>query len=187
MSVDIKKVIGTVAPWLATALAGPLAGQAVSTLANAMGLKPDAKVEDIQQALAAGQLTGDQLVALKAAEQNFQLAMQQAGFANVEKLADIAEKDRDSARQREIQVKDWTPRLLAYGITLGFFGVLAYMMRATLPAGAHDALLLLLGALQTAWVSIVAYYFGSSSGSEAKTSILAAHVASVQDSTAKKG
>lgn len=187
MSIDIKKVIGTVAPWLATALGGPLAGQAVSTIANAFGLKPDAKVEDIEQALSAGQLTGDQLVALKAAEQNFQLAMQQAGFADQEKLAAIAEQDRDSARKREIEVKDWTPRLLAFGVTVGFFGVLAYMLTTSLPPSTHDALLLLLGALQTAWISIVSYYFGSSSGSEAKTSILAGHVAAVQDASAKKG
>lgn len=181
MSIDVKKIIGTAAPWLATALGGPLAGQAVGEIAKAMGLNSSAKLEDVQKALAAGQLTGDQLVALKAAEQNFQLAMQQAGFQQIKDLEEISAGDRDSARKREMTVRDWTPRVLAYGITCGFFGVLVFMLTHQLPPAAHDALLLLLGALQTAWVSIVAYYFGSSSGSESKTSILAEHIAATRD------
>ncbi len=173
MSIDLKKIIGTAAPWLATALGGPLAGQAVSAIAGAMGLKPDSKIEDIQKAIAAGQLTGDQLVAMKAAELQFQQAMTQAGFTQVKDLEQIAATDRDSARKREVDVKDWTPRILAYGVTLGFFGVLIFMLTSSLPPTAHDALLLLLGALQTAWVSIVAYYFGSSSGSARKSELMA--------------
>lgn len=185
MSIDVKKIIGTAAPWLATALGGPLAGQAVAAIASAMGLQPGAKVEDIQKALAAGQLTGDQLVAMKAAELQFQQAMTQAGFTNEKDLASIAEQDRESARKRESDVKDWTPRVLAYGVTAGFFGVLIFMLTTPLPPTAHDALLLLLGALQTAWVAIIAYYFGSSSGSDRKTELLAKAPA-LTDGDAKK-
>ena len=172
MSFNLKATIGAVAPWLATALGGPLAGQAVSSIASAMGLKSDAKLTDIQNALAAGQLTGDQLVAMKAAELQFQTAMGQAGFANVKELETIAASDRDSARKREEVVKDWTPRILAYGVTIGFFAVLVFMLLQPIPPTAHDALLLLLGALQTAWVGIVTYYFGSSAGSDRKTELM---------------
>ncbi|HEX7646330.1 MAG TPA: hypothetical protein VF450_02845 [Noviherbaspirillum sp.] len=172
MSIDIKKIIGTAAPWLATALGGPLAGQAVSAIAGAMGLKPDAKIEDIQNAIAAGQLTGDQLVAIKQAELQFQTAMQQAGFANVEKLASIAEQDRDSARQREAKVQDWTPRVLAYLIVGSFIGVVV----CTLAGWSRvDSVLAgtLIGYLSAKCEQIVAYYFGSSSGSAEKTALLA--------------
>jgi hypothetical protein len=179
MSFDIKRIIGTTAPWLATALGGPLAGQAVAAITTAMGLPAGSKVEDIQKALAAGQLTGDQMVAIKAAELQFQQAMAQAGFTSEKDLESIAEQDRDSARRREESVKDWTPRVLAYGITLGFFGVLVFMLTQTMPPTAHDALLLLLGALQTAWVSIVAYYFGSSAGSARKSELLSQAPAAV--------
>ena len=172
MSIDIKKIIGTAAPWLATALGGPLAGQAVSAIANAMGLKPDSKIEDIQKALAAGQLTGDQLVAMKQAELQFQQAMQQAGFADTEKLASIAEQDRDSARQREAKVMDWTPRVLAYLIVGSFIGVVV----CTLAGWSRvDSVLAgtLIGYLSAKCEQIVAYYFGSSAGSAEKTALLA--------------
>jgi hypothetical protein len=39
MLFDWKSVVGTVAPGIATALGGPLAGMAVSTLAKALGVE----------------------------------------------------------------------------------------------------------------------------------------------------
>lgn len=173
MGFPFKKLIGTAAPWIATAIGGPLAGQAVSQLTNALGLKADAKIDDVETLLNAGQLTGEQLVRLKEADQQFQQAMQLAGFADVEKLAELSMKDRDSARQREIQVRDITPRLLAAGVTIGFFGILLFMLLKDIPAAAHDVLMVMIGSLGTAWTAIISYYFGSSAGSAEKTQLLA--------------
>jgi len=58
-------------------------------------------------------------------------------------------------------------------VTLGFFGVLAYMLFRSIPASGRDSMLLMLGSLSTAWTSVVAYYFGSSAGSDRKTELLA--------------
>lgn len=77
-------------------------------------------------------------------------------------------EDRTSARQREVGVRDKTPMILAYGITLGFFGILAYMMKCDIPPANKTELDLILGSLGTAWIAVVSYYFGSSSGSRAK-------------------
>lgn len=167
------KGLATVAPWIATALGGPLAGSAIGAAEKAFGVAPGAfkTAQDVVTALAGG--TPEQQLALKQADNDFALHMQQLGFENLQKLEEISAADRDSARKREEVVRDWTPRILAYGITTGFFGILWYMLMTPLPPSSHDALLLLLGALQTAWVGVVTYYFGSSSGSDAKTSILA--------------
>jgi hypothetical protein len=73
----------------------------------------------------------------------------------------------------QISTKSMTAPFLALFVTLGFFGVLAVMMFYPLPAAAHDALMLMLGSLGTAWTGVIAYYFGSSAGSDRKTELLA--------------
>jgi hypothetical protein len=85
-------------------------------------------------------------------------------------LERIANEDRNSARDREIKTKDWTPKALAGLITLGYFGVLFFMLLNGLPTtGGSEAMLVMLGTLGTAWGGVVAYYFGSSAGSKEKS------------------
>lgn len=170
MDFDWKKLVGSVAPAIATALGGPMAGLGVKAITEALGLKAGASEKDVAAALAGA--TPDQLLALKQADHAFALKMEELGV----NLEEINARDRDSARRREIDTGDsWTPRLLAMGVTAGFFGVLAYMLKYGLPAeaGGRDAMLLMLGSLGTAWTGIVAYYFGSSAGSKAKTDAMA--------------
>jgi hypothetical protein len=62
--------------------------------------------------------------------------------------------------------------MLAYGITLGFFAVLGYILWRGLPQdneAAKNVILVLVGSLGSAWTSgVIGYYFGSSVGSRAK-------------------
>lgn len=167
---DWKVVVSTVAPWLGTALGGPLGGVAVSAVADALGLSE--KTEGaIKQALAG--VTPEQMLAIKAADQSFALQMQELGVKNVKDLEQIAAADRDSARKREVEVKDNTPRVLAYAITLGFFGVVTFMLLSSVPAGSRDILNIMLGTLGTAWTGVVAYYHGSTASSAQKNKLLA--------------
>jgi hypothetical protein len=105
-------------------------------------------------------------LALKNAEQDFAVRMRELDID----LERIANEDRNSARNREIKTKDWTPKVLAGLITGGYFGVLFYMLQFGLPTtGGSEAMLVMLGTLGTAWGGVVAYYFGSSAGSKEKT------------------
>ena len=103
---------------------------------------------------------------------------QEAGYLLIEEIKANADaervfmEDRKSAREREIAVKDKTPSTLAYASFVGFFGVLGLLMFIDVPASAHDALMIMLGALGTIVTSVVAYYFGSSSGSAEKSKVL---------------
>ena len=160
----ILNLVRTVAPSLASAVGGPLAGMAVRTISEALLGKPDGTEDELAQA--AAKATPEQLLALKKAEQDFAVKMRELDID----LERIANADRDSARNREVKTKDWTPRLLAGLITAGYFGALFYMLRNGLPQhGGSEAMLVMLGTLGTAWGGVVAYYFGSSAGSKEKT------------------
>jgi hypothetical protein len=165
MDFDWKSLVGKIAPTIGTALGGPLGGMAVSAIADAIGLSD--KTEDAVRAALAG-ANPDQMIALKQADQAFALKMRELGFNNLQALERIAADDRSNARNREIQLRDNTPRILAYAVTIGFFGVLFFLLAVGKPTAGGDALLVMLGALGTAWAGIISYYFGTSAGSARK-------------------
>jgi hypothetical protein len=168
---DWRSFVKKVAPFIGTALGGPLGGAAASALAGALGGDPT-KTTDQQLAAMVQNVTPEQLLALKNAENDFALKMQALGFQHETDLLQTAATDRASARTREIAVKDWTPKVLAYGVTAGFFGLLFWLMRHEVPAPSKDILNVMLGSLGTAWISVVTYYFGSSAGSQRKDELL---------------
>ena len=160
----IINLVRTVAPTIASAVGGPLAGMATRAISEALLGRSDATEEELAQA--ASNATPEQLLALKQAEHDFTIKMRELDI-DIERLAG---EDRNSARQRETATKDQTPKILAGLITAGYFGVLFYMMRYGLPTnGGSEAMLVMLGTLGTAWGGVVAYYFGSSAGSREKT------------------
>ena len=167
---DLMKTFGplisSVAPTIATALVGPVGGLAVKALSNAFFGHGDASQDEIQAALA--NPTADQLSALKKIDADFKVQMKSLDID----LERIAAGDRASARDMQKETKDWIPRALAVSVTFGFFAILIYMLIYGLPTTGNEALLLLLGALQTAWGGIIAFYFGSSSGSQQKDKMI---------------
>lgn len=166
---DWQSLIKTVAPWLGTALGGPLGGMAVGAIADALGIN-EKTTDAVKQAISGA--TPEQMLALKAADQNFAMTMQKMGFEHLESIEKLSNDDRNSARLREVSVRDYTPMVLAATITIGFFGVLAKMMIGH-PVENSDVLNIMLGSLGTSWTGVVAYYFGSSAHSQRKTELLA--------------
>jgi hypothetical protein len=152
-----------IAPTIATALGGPLAGMAVSAISKAIGVDPD-KVSDL---ISSNKLTADQIAQVKIAEIELQAQAQELGL-NFEKLA---VEDRMSARDMQAATRSIVPPALAAIITVGFFGILGMMLFGKVDSN-NPAILMMLGSLGTAWTGIIAYYFGSSAGSQAKTDLL---------------
>lgn len=159
-------LIKQVAPTIATALGGPLAGLATKTLSEALLGNADGSPDEIAAAL--GSATPDQLAKLREIDANFKVTMKKLDID----LAQIDAGDRDSARKREIALKDNTPMILAGVVCFGFFGTLIGLLLYGLPPRGQDAVLILLGALSAAFTAIVNYYYGSSSGSKAKEQII---------------
>lgn len=174
MSFDWKALVKSIAPAIGTALGGPLGGIAGLALTKALGMPDDAAKDDNTLAAAVQGANPDQLLALKKADQDFAVQMQKLGFENLEALEAIAAGDRANAREREIKTQDWTPKVLGLAITLGFFGLLYYLLKHEPPTGSRDILNIMLGSLGSAWIGVVTYYFGSSAGSARKTELMSA-------------
>lgn len=164
---DALHVLQTVAPTIARATLGPFGGLAATAISAILGTPPGDEQATNAALLSA---TPDQLLAIKKAEQDFQVQMKSLGISEDKLVYD----DIANARARQIAVKDDTPAILAYAITVGFFGTLGFMLWNGKPAVGGDALLVMLGSLGTAWAGVVSFYFGSSLGSSKKDTALAA-------------
>ena len=168
MDIDWKQVVGAVAPTLAGALGGPAAGLAVAALSRALLGREDGTEAEVAAAVTGG--GAEAVLKLREAEHAFRLEMRKQD--NEEER--IHAGDRASAREREAKTGDSkTPRRLAVLITVGFFGVLGFLLGAGKPESGGDALMIMLGALGAAWTSVVQYYFGSSVRSAAKDELIA--------------
>ena len=162
----IKNVLGTVAPFVGSLVGGPLGGFAFKKVAQVLLGKDAGSMRELELALS--NATPDQLFKLKNADLEFKKEMAKLGVTEIE----IAAMDRDSARKRQIVVGDHIPGILAIGLTLGFFGVLVLLMFCPMEKTAQGVIDVMLGALGTAWVSAITYYFGSSAGSVRKTELI---------------
>ncbi len=182
----IKSILGTIGkdvfPFIATAASGNIPGlvaMAAQKVASVIGVdKIEPTADAIDAAIVQAQTTNpDILLKLKEADHEFEIKMAELGFDSVEKMAEIDAGDRANARAREVAVKDVTPKFLAFAVTFGFFGLLWLLAFRAVPESSKSILDVMVGSLGTAWIGIINYYFGSSSGSAAKTEILATQAA----------
>lgn len=158
----------TIAPTVATALGGPLAGIAVDAIGKAFGWEESTR-EKVEDLLTRGQLSADQVAALRAAEMDLLKHERELGI----RFEELHMRDRDSARQREAAVKDNTNKVLAYTVVGAFVALVA----GTLVGWAKvDSALAgtLVGYLSAKAEQVLAYYFGSTKGSADKTALIAA-------------
>jgi hypothetical protein len=152
----------TVAPTIASALGGPLAGMAVSAVAKAIGCEPDA----VQDIISSNKLSAEQVASIQLAELELK---KQAQSMNLD-FAKLTAEDKKSARDMQIATKSWIPSLLAISVTIGFFGILIGLMYGQIQHAPQIDIML--GALGTAWTGIISFYFGSSASSQAKNDLL---------------
>ena len=154
---DLINILKSVAPGLATAVAGPLGGMAVKVIADKLGVENE--VNAVAQAIA----------------NNPQAAQILAEIDLAQFKAEAA--DRDSARQMQIaalQQEDrfakhfiyWYAWFWSVGSTLYFFSVTFLPM----PQGGRDFANIILGfLLGTAVATIISFFYGSSKSSKDKT------------------
>lgn len=167
---DWREVIGSVAPGLATALGGPLAGAVVGIIADKVLGRPGASQEDVAAALASGHLTGEQIVALKEAENSFAVEMAKVDQAREAAFID----DTKSARQQTVELAEakspiaWGAPMVSALIVSGYFFCIyqLFIVKADLPNNTFQLLSVMFGALSLAFGQVCNYWLGSSAGSK---------------------
>lgn len=176
MAFDLKGTISKVAPWLGAALGGPLGAAAGKLVAAALGGDPTtATTEELAKLVQ--NITPEQLLALKQADQVFQLQLKQMDINEVKDLEALAVEDRKSARERQALVRDVTPQVLAYlALTVwasmnGFLLYMAYKGQS-LPIDMSPLIMRVLGTMDALMGMAFAFFFGTSAGSRSKDQML---------------
>ena len=154
-------------PMIGTALGGPLGGLAASFVADKLGIE-EKTVEAVTNVLNSGKMSPDQIVAIKLAEIEFNKFCQQNGID----VLKIEAADRDSARKMQMATNSNMPAFLTTLITVGFFGILGWMLHDESVVNSPP-LLIMLGSLGTAWTGSCAFWFGTTKNSTDKTNLLA--------------
>ena len=148
------------APMLATAVAGPLGGAAVSMLAKKFD------VEDTVQAVAEA-IAGDPQAAQKLADLELEFAK-------------IDAADRDSAREREVgmavagasHLSQLVVPILALGTVTMTFLFIAFLLFMEVKSDQQQLVIFALGYATAAAQQVLSYYFGSSKSSQDKTTAM---------------
>jgi hypothetical protein len=148
---DLFNLLKGIAPTLATAVAGPLGGAAVSALASKFGVSDS--VEAVAKAI-----SGDPEAAAKLQELELEYAKLDAA-------------DRDSARKNEVALatsdqvpvlnKSVTP-ILAIIIVIAWGLIQYHLLTHVVPTEMREIIIRVLGTLDGALVMVLSYYFGAS-------------------------
>ena len=159
----------TIAPTIATAMGGPLAGMAVDAIGNALGMK-DATKEQVKDLLASGTLTSDQMASIKQADASLKVRMKELEI-DMEK---VHAGDRNSAREMAARTGDvWTPRIMALVVFMVWGAVNYKLFNGTINGDMRELVARALGTLDAVLMAVIYYYYGSSSSSAAKTEAMA--------------
>jgi len=148
---ELLSLLKNIAPTLATVVAGPLGGAAVSAIAAKFGVADS--VEAVVQAMA-----GDPQTTQKLAELELEYAKLDAA-------------DRDSARTRDTAITTsaeapWYSKVVTPLIAIGVFAAWSFvqwfLLNHIIAPEMREIVLRLLGQLDAAFMLILTYYFGAS-------------------------
>lgn len=168
MAFNWKDVLSKVAPGAAALLGGPFAGLAVSALGDALGIE-EPTTKRIQEALTSGQLTGEQIVALKTAEMQVQQHLQDNGI----ELEAILAGDRDSARKRQMATGDKAPIVIGFCVIVITACIHGSLFAGFEPRVAPELVGRILGTWDMATGMVLAFFLGATHASARTTELLA--------------
>ena len=150
------KLVENVAPTIATAMLGPVAGMAVKALSTALLGHGDGSEDDITAALSSA--TPDQIAAIKRADNDFKVQMKQLDID----LVRIAADDRNSARNMAVGTHSLTPSVMSYVIVVCWAIIQYFLFTHVIEASMRELIARVLGTLDGALMLVLSFWFGSS-------------------------
>ena len=161
-------ILKTVAPTVATALGGPLAGMATGWLAKKLLGNDTAKLEDIAKFINSAN-NPETMLKLKEMDQEFKLEMDRMGID----VFALEVQDRSSAREFGIKTKigAWLQAVIAVVTVVGFIVSAFFIFTGNVTTTDPNMLMLIgtvFGALATQVTQVYSFLFGSSHGSSEK-------------------
>lgn len=175
----IFDMLKAVAPTAVAGLGGPFGPLIAVGMKKILGVDKDAPDTAVEDAVLAASATPETIVKLKEIEA---MAKQHQADLGVrfEELAvqreTVAAGDRDSARKMAMVygAKLLTPQnILAALFVLGYLVILGLFFSRKLEVPTSEAFILMLGVLTGGVTTILAFFFGSTTGSQMKTQLLA--------------
>ena len=156
-----KDTLGAIAPTLATAVGGPVAGLAVKTMLAATGLSSEKELADAV-------VSGDPevLYKIKQAELDFDQRMAELGIERDK----IGAQDRASARDMAKSTTLWPQIILSCLFVGGYFALIFTLFSGqfVLDDSIRDMSNILLGVLTAGIPMILRFWFGGSPGDDSQ-------------------
>ena len=167
---DWTTVLKSIAPTVATALLGPLGGEAVSALGNVLGVS-EATQDKIADVIKSAGMTPEQITALKQLELEYQNTEKERGF----KYAELSFQDRDSARKANVAGGTQRPlfwlSLFLLCVTIGSEAIVLFH---GYPPETSDLVVgRVLGLMDAVAMLVLSYWYGTTNGSAQKSELLA--------------
>jgi len=151
----LAKILPTIGSLLVPG--GPMVGAAVEAVAGALGLT-DATEKSVKDALASGRLTPEAMQALKTADNELCVKLEELGI----KIEELAVKDRGDARAMQMATGSWVPSTLAMVLTVCYLSIVCLLLTGAMKLWENPTLTLLLGGLTGGFTSVLSFYFGAS-------------------------
>lgn len=161
-----KDIIREGAPFLGGLLGGPLGAAAGRIISKVLVGDKDASEEEVTNAFL--NASPEDLAKLRSIDADYKIKIEELGVSGYK----LEISDRKNAREREKSTHGLVPSILAMSLTVGFFGIFLVLIFFSVPTSRESLIDVMMGALGSAWISCITYYFGSSYGSRIKTNLL---------------
>lgn len=170
---DWLSVIKALAPTVATAMGSPVAGMVIAGLGELLGLT-DATSEKIQAVIESGQLTPEQISAIKQLEMKLKAEEQERGF----RFEELAFKSQAGARDRDVEIvkakgRNWRADAM-FALAVAVIVMLVYLIwkDPNINEYMKGVVTLVLGRFLGYLDNIYSFEFGTTRGSQNKDSTI---------------